>query len=63
MGQSANRKRLAIPNWPTVAGRVRHPRGIALHAPMWHFVDLTAQVRANWYTSFDYRRKVYAAST
>jgi hypothetical protein len=45
------------------SGRVRHPRGIALLAPIWHFLDLTPQGRANWYTGLDYGRKVYAAST
>ena len=63
MGPTANRKRLATPNWPNVARRVRHPGGTDLLAPIWHFMDLTPQGRGNWYTSLDYGTKVHAAST
>jgi predicted dithiol-disulfide oxidoreductase (DUF899 family) len=37
-------------------------RGIDLLAPWWHFMDLTAQGRGNWYTSLSYGTNVQGAS-
>jgi predicted dithiol-disulfide oxidoreductase (DUF899 family) len=36
-------------------------RGIDLLAPIWHFMDLTPQVRGNWYASLAYGTNVQAA--
>src|SRR5262249_24836427 len=36
-------------------------RGIDLLAPMWHFMDLTAEGRGDWYASLAYGTKVKVA--
>ena len=38
-------------------------RGIDLHIPIWHFMDLTPQGRGSWYASLAYGTRVHAAST
>ena len=35
-------------------------RGIDLLAPIWHFMDLTAQGRGDWYANLDYSTEVQA---